>query len=235
MLICWGQGSKMNNLFVSLLYLIISFSATLVIYKRFGKFGLYSWMCLLVVICNIQTIKLSEIFGLTISLGNISYGALFLTTDIISEKYGRNSATEATNLSFVFMILFTILMYLFLQYTPCNSDFSQNAFETIFNFIPRITLGSLTAYCFSQRCDAYLYEKLKKKYNKVWISNNVSTIISQVLDTTIFVLIAFVGTMKLNEIISLMITMIIFKWIIAILDTPFMIITTKIKNNKELE
>ena len=37
--------------------------------------------------------------------------------------------------------------------------------------------------------------------------------------------------MKLNEIISLMITMIIFKWIIAILDTPFMIITTKIKNN----
>ena len=190
----------MNNLFVSLLYLIISFSATLVIYKRFGKFGLYSWMCLLVVICNIQTIKLSEIFGLTISLGNISYGALFLTTDIISEKYGRSSATEATNLSFVFMILFTILMYLFLQYTPCNSDFSQNAFETIFSFIPRITLGSLTAYCFSQRCDAYLYEKLKKKYNKVWISNNVSTIISQVLDTTIFVLIAFVGTMKLNEI-----------------------------------
>ena len=168
----------MNNLFVSLLYLIISFSATLVIYKRFGKFGLYSWMCLLVVICNIQTIKLSEIFGLTISLGNISYGALFLTTDIISEKYGRSSATKATNLSFVFMILFTILMYLFLQYTPCNSDFSQNAFETIFSFIPRITLGSLTAYCFSQRCDAYLYEKLKKKYNKVWISNNVSTIIS---------------------------------------------------------
>lgn len=168
-------------------------------------------------------------------LGNISYGALFLTTDIISEKYGRSSATEATNLSFVFMILFTILMHLFLQYTPCNSDFSQNAFETIFSFIPRITLGSLTAYCFSQRCDAYLYEKLKKKYNKVWISNNVSTIISQVLDTTIFVLIAFVGTMKLNEIISLMITMIIFKWIIAILDTPFMMITTKIKNNMELE
>ena len=78
-------------------------------------------------------------------------------------------------------------------------------------------------------------KKLKKKYNKVWISNNVSTIISQVLDTTIFVLIAFVGTMKLNDIISLMITMIIFKWIIAILDTPFMLITTKIKNNKGLE
>ncbi len=225
----------MNNLLISFLYLIFTFTVTLILFIKYGKFGLYSWMCLLVIICNIQTMKLSEIFGLTISLGNISYGALFLTTDIISEKYGRNSATEATNLSFVFMILFTILMYLFLQYTPSNSDFSQNAFETIFNFIPRITLGSSTAYCFSQRYDAYLYETFKKKYNKVWISNNVSTLISQVLDTTIFALIAFVGTMKLNEIISLMITMIIFKWIIAIIDTPFMLITTKIKNIKELE
>ena len=43
-LICWGQVSKMNDLFVSLLYLIIIFSATLVIYKRFGKLGLYCWM-----------------------------------------------------------------------------------------------------------------------------------------------------------------------------------------------
>lgn len=148
-------------------------------------------MCLLVVICNIQTIKLSEIFVLTISLENISYGALFLITDIISEKYDRNSVTTATNLSFVYMILFTILMYMFLQYIPCSSDFSQEAFVTIFDFIPCITLGSLTAYYLSQRCSAYLYEKLKKKYNNVWISNNVNTIISQVLDITIFVLIAF--------------------------------------------
>ena len=71
-------------------------------------------MCLLVVICNIQIIILSKIFELTILLGNISYGVLFLTTDIISEKYGRNSVNTATNLSFVYMILITILMYMFL-------------------------------------------------------------------------------------------------------------------------
>lgn len=192
-------------------------------------------MCLLVIICNIQTIKLSEIFGFTISLGNISYGALFLTTDIISENYGKDSANNATNLSTIFMILFAILMYIFLQYKPCSSDFSQSAFETIFNFIPRITLGSLLAYYFSQRCDAYIYNYLKNKYKKVWISNNISTIISQILDTIIFVLIAFIGTTELNDIISLMITMIVLKWIIAILDTPFMLLATKIKNAKELE
>lgn len=168
-------------------------------------------MCILVVMCNIQTVKLSEIFGLTISLGNISYGALFLTTDILSEKYGRKAATSATNLSFLFMILFMIFMYMFLHYKPSTSDFSQSAIETIFSFMPRITLGSLSAYFISQRCDTYLYERLKNKYNKVWISNNISTIISQIIDTLIFVSIAFIGTINMNELISLIITMIIFK------------------------
>ena len=75
----------MNNLLISIIYLILSFSLTLFIYNKYGKYGLYSWICVLVIICNIQTIKLADIFGLTISLGNISYGALFLSTDILSE------------------------------------------------------------------------------------------------------------------------------------------------------
>ena len=228
-------GDIVCNLYISLLYLILSFSITIIIYKEFGKYGLYCWMCLLVVICNIQTMKLSEIFGFTISLGNISYGALFLTTDILSEKYGKKSANDATKLSFVFMILFTVLMYLFLQYKPSETDFSQDAFLTIFNYIPRVTIGSLIAYYISQRSDVFLYNKLKQKYNKVWISNNISTIVSQVFDTLIFVMISFLGTMSLKEIFDLIITMICFKWIIAILDTPFMLLILNIKNNRELE
>lgn len=225
----------MNNLVISLLYLILSFFATVIIYKKYGKYGLYGWTCVLVVICNIQTVKLSEIFGLTISLGNISYGALFLTTDILSEKYGKESANNATKLSFILMIMFAIFMYLFLQYKPCDIDSSQDALLTIFNYIPRITISSLTAYYLSQRCDAYLYNKLKCKYNKVWISNNISTFISQLLDTIIFVLFSFIGILSIEEIIELMITMICFKWIIAILDTPFIIFVANIKNNKELK
>lgn len=224
-------GGNMNNLVLSLLYLILSFLTTLWFYKRYGKIGLYCWICVLVVICNIQTIKLSELFGLTISLGNISYGALFLTTDILSEKYGESVARDATILSFIIMILFSLMMYIFLMYISSEADFTQEAFETIFNYIPRVTIGSLLAYYTSQRLDAHIYSILKKKYNKVWISNNVSTIISQVVDTIIFVTIAFYGTMQTKEILILMATMIGFKWIIAILDTPFMLIAAKMKNN----
>lgn len=191
-------------------------------------------MCLLVIICNIQTIKLSETFGFTISLGNISYGALFLTTDILSEKYGKKDASTATKLSFFSIILFTLFMWLFLKYEPASIDTSQEALLNIFLYIPRITIGCLVAYYFSQKFDVYLYSKLKTKYNKVYISNNISTIFSQLIDTIIFTLISFFGTMAYQSIISLIITMLIFKWIIAILDTPFMILVTKIKDNGEL-
>ena len=223
------------NILISVIYLILSFTITLLCYKNYGKFGLYIWMCLLVIISNIQTIKLSEIFGLTVSLGNISYGALFLTTDILNEKYGKKSADTSIKLSFITMIIFTILMFLFLKYEPSKSDFSQNALLTIFNYIPRITIGSLIAYITSQKCDTFLYNKIKEKYHKVWISNNVSTFISQVIDTLLFVGISFSGIMSIKEIGQLILTMLSFKWIIAIFDTPFMLLSTKIKNNKELE
>lgn len=192
-------------------------------------------MCILVVISNIQTIKISEVFGLTISLGNISYGSLFLTTDILSEKYGKKSTNNAIKLSFITMIIFTILMTLFLKYEPSKLDFSQDALLVIFNYMPRITIGSLLAYIISQKCDTYIYIKLKEKYNKVWISNNGSTFISQIVDTFVFVIVSFLGIMNQTEIIQLILTMLIFKWIIALLDTPFMILATKIKNVKELE
>jgi hypothetical protein len=191
-------------------------------------------MCVSVIICNIQTIKLSEIFGFTVSLGNISYGSIFLCTDILSEKYGKEAANKATKLSFLTMIIFTILMQIFLQYTPSQTDYSEASLKVIFGSLSRITVGSLLAYYTSQMCDAFIYSMLKKKYNKVWISNNLSTIISQVIDTFIFVIISFYKTMNTSNLINLIITMIIFKWIIAILDTPFMLLVNKIKN-KELE
>ena len=224
----------MENIIISAIYLILSFAITIFCYKKYGKYGLYIWMSVLVIICNIQTTKIYELFGLTISLGNISYGALFLTTDILTEKYGKNSTYNATKISFITMAIFALLMYIFLQYRPSKIDFSQDALVTIFSYVPRVTVGSLLAYYISQRCDAFLYSKLKAKYNKVWISNNVSTMISQILDTLIFVTIAFVGIMNYTEIIDLIITMILFKWVIAVLDTPFMILVTKIKDNQEL-
>lgn len=223
------------NIIIALIYLLLSFTLTILCYKKYGKCGLYIWICISVIICNIQTVKLSEMFGLVVSLGNISYGSIFLSTDIISEKYGFEAAKIATKLSFIVMIIFTIMMQLFLYYKPSSIDVTQTSLINIFNYMPRITIGSLTAYYISQICDAKIYSILKQKTNKIWIKNNISTFISQIIDTIIFSSIAFYNTMSNIDLIKLMITMMLFKILIAVLDTPFMILITKMKNIKELE
>lgn len=222
------------NILISVIYLLLSFSLTILCYKKYGKVGLYIWMCISVIICNIQTIKISEIFGLVISLGNISYGSIFLTTDILSEKYGEKDTKQAINLSFLTMIVFTVFMMIFLKYIPSSVDTSQESLETIFSYIPRITIGSMLAYYISQTIDAKTYQFLKNKFNKIWISNNLSTLLSQIIDTLIFVTISFFGIMNSSEIIELILTMILFKIIIAALDTPFIYIASKFKNINEI-
>lgn len=219
----------MNNFIISIIYLLFSFSFTLFCYKKFGKYGLFIWMMLSVIICNIQTVKLSEICGFVTSLGNISYGAVFLTSDILSENYGKDECMKAIWFSFMGMLVFTILMSLFLLYIPSSSDTSQQAFMTIFSYLPRITIASMISYLVSQMLDTHLYQFFKCKFNKIWISNNASTLISQLVDTILFTMISFLGVLSFFELVELMLTMLLFKWIIAIIDTPFMMLASKMK------
>ena len=112
------------DLLLSIGYLLIAFVVTLLCYKFLGKYGLIIWICVSIIMCNIQTIKIGEFFGLSLSLGNIIYGAIFLSTDILNHKYGKEEAKKATKISFIVMIVFCVLMYLFLQFTPSSIDTS---------------------------------------------------------------------------------------------------------------
>lgn len=217
------------NLILSIIYLLITFTITILVFKYTGKYGLFIWMMLSVVICNIQTLKISEILGLVTSLGNISYGAIFLCSDLLSEYYGERECRKGIIISFLGMIAFTILMTIFIKYIPSASDTSQEALTAIFSYMPRITIASLSAYLISQFMDAKIYTIMKEKTNKVYISNNVSTFVSQIFDTIIFVSISFAGVMNTNEILELIVTMLVIKWIIGLLDTPFMLISKKLK------
>ena len=222
------------NVLVALVYLLLTFILTTLCYKFYGKNGLYIWICVNIIISNIQTVKISEFMGLTTSLGNISYASIFLATDIINEKYGIEANKLGVKLSFIIMCIFSILMTLFLQFEPSKFDTSQDALNVIFGYIPRITLSSLTAYFISQTFDAYAYAYLKRRFNILWLSNNGSTFMSQTVDTFIFTTLAFIGTMPISEMLEIMVTMLIFKYIIAILDTPFMYIVKNIKKVNEL-
>ena len=217
------------NILYAVIYLIITFTLTLLAYKFFGKIGLYIWICISIIISNIQSVKLIEIFGLTTALGNIAYSNIYLATDILTDNYGRRAANKSVLFGFCSMIAFAGLMMLALLFVPNQYDVSQDSLVNIFMIVPRITIASLAAYLCSQFLDVYIFSKLKQKYNKLWISNNVGTITSQIVDTIVFVLIAYIGTMPIKDVFITMCTIYVLKVIIALVDTGFVYMAKSIK------
>ena len=140
------------------------------------------------------------------------------------------------------MIFTTVIMNIaiFLRVSP--NDVNQQHLIALFGPFTRFTVGSLTAYVVSSNVDILLYLGIKKitpEYKNLWIRNNASTLISQVVDNVIFNTIAFVGVYSMPTIISIIFSTYFLKIITSIFDTPFVYVATYWKNkgkiNDEIE
>jgi uncharacterized integral membrane protein (TIGR00697 family) len=205
-----------------LIFLVMDFALSLLAIFYFGKKALYVIIASDIIICNIQVIKTIELFGFVATLGNVLYGSIFLATDLLSETYGRKEARKGVWLGFYALILMTIAMQLSLKFTPHSSDFAHEALQSIFGFIPRITVASLVAYVISQNHDIWAFHFWKKKTagKYLWLRNNASTWVSQAIDSVVFVFIAFWGVFETSILISILFTTYAIKLMVAILDTP---------------
>jgi hypothetical protein len=113
-----------------------------------------------------------------------------------------------------------------LRWTPAPfvSEEFLRSFESVLGFAPRIVVASITAYAISQTHDVYAFHfwRQKTKGKFLWFRNNASTMVSQLIDTVIFITIAFYGVFPTNAILSMIVGQYILKLIIAAVDTPFM-------------
>lgn len=219
----------MNEL-LWLLLLIVDFSLALLAYRFLGKQGLYAVIITSIIVANLQVVKIIRLFGFVTTLGNIMYGGIFLVTDILSEKYGKQDAQKGVWLGFYALIAMTVLMQIALLFKPDVSDFAQPHFIAIFSLMPRVALGSVIAYLISQHHDIWAFHELKKKTKgkKLWLRNNLSTMLSQLIDSVIFCSVAFIGLWSWNIWWQVLITTYIFKFIVAVLDTPIIYLAKKI-------
>ncbi|MCT2537327.1 queuosine precursor transporter [Aquibacillus koreensis] len=225
----------MINELLWILFALVNFSLLIIMYRFFGKPGLFVWIGMSTVVANIQVLKTVELFGLTATLGNIIYGTAFLATDILNEKYGKKEAKKAVWMGFATLIAMTIMMQIALQFTPHADDFAQESLTTLFDLIPNVAIGSLTAYIISQYFDVWIYSKIKRALpseKHLWIRNNASTMISQLLDSFIFCFIAFFFVYPFEIWIQLFFTTYIIKFIVAAIDTPFLYLAKRMKVNE---
>ncbi len=223
----------MNNTLLGLIFIFIHFGLVLFAYRQFGKTGLMVWIAISTILANIQVLKGIEILGLQATLGNTLYGSIFFATDILSEKYGKKDAARSVYLGFFSAITLLITMQLALMFVPLQDDFAlavHDALSLIFGFSGRIVLASLTAYLISQLLDVTIYSKIRQWLPSdrwLWVRNNGSTMISQAIDTAIFVSIAFWGLSY--DLWQIMLSTYILKFLIAALDTPFLYLAKKIE------
>ncbi|RKX75949.1 MAG: VUT family protein [Spirochaetes bacterium] len=212
------------------LMLLANFGAILLLYRMLGKTGLYLWVPIAIVVANIQVLKTISLFGVTTTLGNIVYATTFLVTDILSENYGKRHARYAVFIGFFSLIVVTILMNLALLFKPAPSDFAQEALNTIFGFMPRIVVASLSAYWLSQLHDVWAYHLWKRWFPEtrfIWLRNNASTMVSQLIDTAVFTFMAYLGVFEFDVVIQILWTTYLMKWLVAAADTPLVYIAKR--------
>ncbi len=211
------------NEFLWFIMLIVNFGSLLLLYRYLGKLGIYIWVPLATILANIQVIKVVELFGFTATLGNIAYASLFLASDILSENHSRKDANLSVWIGFFSMLLLLLSMSLALAFVPAENDFAHESLKKIFSLMPRVMLGSLVAFLISQLHDISSYHFWKRRHPELkwlWLRNNASTLVSQLIDTLIFTSIAFAGIFPWPVFWSIVWTTYVIKALTAVLDTP---------------
>lgn len=175
---------------------------------------------------NLLGSKLIEIFGIVTSVGLFGYPPTFLITDIVEEVRGK----EATKI-FVhagFLALCVAVFFVFISTgLPSSTLYPHNeAYQHVFSNSLRMILASMTAFIISQYHDIWAFNFWKKKTNgkHLWLRNNLSTIVSQLLDSTVFTFVAFYhATPELGamSVFYMILPLWALKIIFALLDTPF--------------
>ena len=203
---------------------LVTFILMVVMYRMFGKQGLLAWVAIGTIIANIQVIKTIEIFGISATLGNVMFASIYLATDILNDIYGRKVAKRAVWLGFSSTLVMIIVMQMSLHFIPAPEDTAQNAFHAIFDVVPRIALGSVIAYIIGQHIDVVIFSLIKKIFSseKTFIIRAYgSTVLSSIIDTALFVTIAFIGTLPASVVFEIFITTYVLKLVSTIFNVPF--------------
>lgn len=170
---------------------------------------------------TINGIKLFEL-----SVGILPYPITFLVTDLISEIYGQKKATQVV-VAGIFASFFSLLIILVSNYVPAldSSPINDQTFSEVFSLSGLAVLASMLAYLFAQFIDIKIYHFWKKLTNgkMLWLRNNFSTFSSQIIDTvTVITLLCLFEVLSWDIFLGLVISGVLFKILVAFLDTPLL-------------
>ena len=183
---------------------------------------LVSLFCVILVISNIASTKMTQFAGLTLDAGTILFPLSYIFGDIFAEVYGWKTSKKIILLGFIAIVLNALILAI-VQYLPVASFWEfQSSYENILGLVPRITLGSIFGYLAGSFSNTWSLLWIRKMTGERWLAVRTigSTLIGQTADTVVFCTIAFLGTMGQIDLIHLALSNILFKVAVEALFTP---------------
>ncbi|MEM9424166.1 MAG: queuosine precursor transporter [Spirochaetota bacterium] len=226
---------------MEIISLLIYFSAILIFYALLGKSGIYTFIAVAVIGANLQVLKVVEFpfFKDPVALGTILFSSIYLCTDILAEYEGHRAARKGVWIGFLTMLLWTIITTLTIGFQPLNPQETapewnwalpvHDQITALFTSIPALFIAGMSAYLISQMHDIFIYHILRKRHGKrfMWLRNNLSTMISALIDNTVFSLLAWIvfaeEPIELRVVVQTYILgTYLIRLAVALLDTPFL-------------
>lgn len=225
-----------QNEILSVASVLFYFGGLLAFFRVLGKTGIYAWTVLCTIAANIEVLILVRAFGLDTTLGNVIFASTFLATDILSELCGKRDANRCVLVGIAANLAFIAISQSWFLYAPSEADWASPSIRTIFAATPRVMLASLLAYVVCEIHDVWAYHAIWAWTEKrsgarrpfLWLRNNGSTLLSQLINVVVFNLLAFGGTYPASVMIQILIAGYAIFVVTSLLDTPFIYLARRI-------
>ncbi len=174
---------------------------------------------------NLLGTKITTILGVSVSVGIFAYPVTFICTDIVEEVRGNKVTKIFVYAGMISLIMTMLLVLLSISLEPASRYQDNASYLKVFRTSLRMIMASLISFVIAQSHDiwAFNFWKRQTKGKHLWLRNNLSTVFSQLIDTTLFMFIAFYHISPKFDamfIIQLIIPYWLFKVAFAFLDTP---------------
>jgi len=216
------------------------FGGLVAFFRLFGKLGIYAWTVICTIAANIEVMILVHAFGMETTLGNVVFASTFLATDMMGEFYGKKESGRCVALGIAANVTFIAISQSWFLYMPSASDTMSGPIRAVFANTPRVMFASLLAYAICEAHDVWAYHLLWRLTERrtgdrrafLWLRNNGSTLVSQLINAVAFNVLAFAGVWDAHTLLQVIVLGYATFVATSLLDTPFLYWARRIEERR---
>ena len=198
-----------------------------------GRTAIFVFTVGCILVSNVTVTKQVQFLGITTSLAVFIFSVTYLANDILTEYWGRRDAMKLVISNLTAQVAFMTYSMAAIWTPASSTDTASPAIASLFTVTPRVTLAAITSAVGGVICVA-VFSALKRKFRKGALSlavrNSVSTILGNWVNSVVFFVVAFYGVFPNHVLSQIVVSALLAKLTVGILDTPFMFLARWAKN-----